>query len=394
MLTAKTDTGKLVTLIQTDRDKINGWKATVFSCPICYQHVRLKIGKIRIPHFAHLSNQSCVYSGEQETEEHLWLKRTLAEWCLRSKIDYQLEVYLPDLKQRPDILIGHLAVEIQCSILAPEKMLKRTLTYIKHGYQPIWICGTKLWNPERLKDSTKQFCNYTKELGFHIWSADWKKEKLAFHYHLEEDSEKHLYYGSRSWSFFYGNLGELLQGNFGAPLLHYRRYQLKLEMSKNYRTITRKLIAKDRNIMNEQAYFYERYLHLLELHPWFYYTINQTFIFKAPAFILRHRIWEYLLKAKLQKISKLDIYKAVYELIIKQDILYDFPLVFKGDLIEWYVCYLIESLMTFDLLKQEPYSADFFTVTENVNSLSVKSKTPFKKLGTGRVIKTGTPLKI
>jgi hypothetical protein len=46
-----------------------------------------------------------------------------------TKLSFQVEAYLPTLKQRPDLLIGKIAIEIQCSPLPIKRLVERTETY-------------------------------------------------------------------------------------------------------------------------------------------------------------------------------------------------------------------------------------------------------------------------
>ena len=90
-------------------------------------------GPIKIPHFAHRKKNSCWYEAEAETEEHL-PQRFCGKVFTRKAV--QVEAYLPTLKQRPDLLIGKIAIEIQCSPL-PKRLVERTETYQTHGYQVV-----------------------------------------------------------------------------------------------------------------------------------------------------------------------------------------------------------------------------------------------------------------
>ena len=69
----------------------------------------------------------------------------------------QVEAYLPTLKQRPDLLIGKIAIEIQCSPLPIKRLVERTETYQTHGYQVVWILGERLVPKDKLTQLTKQF---------------------------------------------------------------------------------------------------------------------------------------------------------------------------------------------------------------------------------------------
>ena len=89
-----------------------------YFCPACKQQVQLKRGKHKIAHFAHFKHQACESFSEGETAEHLRAKNQLYQWLLQQNLPVQMEAYLPLLKQRPDLLVGKIAIEMQCSPLS------------------------------------------------------------------------------------------------------------------------------------------------------------------------------------------------------------------------------------------------------------------------------------
>ena len=66
---------------------------------------------------------------EGETEEHLSAKELLYEWLTDETIE--IEAYLPDLQQRPDLLVGKTAIEVQCSALSWSRFVQRTEKYLR-----------------------------------------------------------------------------------------------------------------------------------------------------------------------------------------------------------------------------------------------------------------------
>ena len=74
------------------------------------------------PHFAHLAHSKCTVTTEGETAEHLAGKALLGEFCRLWQVNFEYEVYLPTIKQRPDLLVStdtrHVAIEFQCSPLS------------------------------------------------------------------------------------------------------------------------------------------------------------------------------------------------------------------------------------------------------------------------------------
>ena len=63
------------------------------------------------------------------------------DWLGQSAEPAFLEAYLPRLRQRPDILLANLALEIQCSRLSHQRFVERTKSYLNNGYQVWWILG-------------------------------------------------------------------------------------------------------------------------------------------------------------------------------------------------------------------------------------------------------------
>lgn len=118
-----------------------------FFCPQCKEPLVLKIGHVKIPHFAHQKNSSCdSFFTEGESKMHLLGKQQLYMWFQRLALDVQLEPYLSDLQQRPDLLVAKkqvpYAIEFQCSRLSQERFVTRTVGYEAHAIAPVWLLST------------------------------------------------------------------------------------------------------------------------------------------------------------------------------------------------------------------------------------------------------------
>lgn len=167
MLVAHDENQQLIILQrQFSRDELQVLKKQhQFFCPQCNEPLQLKIGQIRIPHFAHLQHSECdnLFS-ERESEAHLLGKQQLYEWFERLELAPILEPYLPQIQQRPDLLITYqnrlFAIEFQCSPLPLELFTARTKGYLDAEITPIWIVQNSF---ERLKDNGVQKIkiNYT-----------------------------------------------------------------------------------------------------------------------------------------------------------------------------------------------------------------------------------------
>src|SRR5690625_7316594 len=90
-----------------------------FYCPICQEPVMIKAGIKLIPHFAHYAKTDCPSYRGGEGPYHERGKLLLYEWLKAQNIHVELEVYLKDIQQQPDLLlhINHrkIAIEFQTS---------------------------------------------------------------------------------------------------------------------------------------------------------------------------------------------------------------------------------------------------------------------------------------
>ncbi|GKV67574.1 hypothetical protein NCCP2716_00720 [Sporosarcina sp. NCCP-2716] len=130
------------------REQLKLWRTDrTFHCPQCKERVILKVGTVRIPHFAHLSDSDCRSSfSEGESADHLMGKQLLYTLFSRLGKQPELEPFLPELSQRPDLLIRHgdqaAAIEFQCSRIAPDLQQSRSAGYESIGMAPIWMLRT------------------------------------------------------------------------------------------------------------------------------------------------------------------------------------------------------------------------------------------------------------
>jgi len=113
-----------------------------FHCPQCEDEVILKRGRVKIAHFAHLSNSDCSYAGEPESAEHSSVKLEIYE-ALRSQpgvTKLQVERYLKEV--RPDISFyfegSYIAIEVQISPLSFDELIRRTTAYTQKNIYVLW----------------------------------------------------------------------------------------------------------------------------------------------------------------------------------------------------------------------------------------------------------------
>ncbi|WP_404458783.1 competence protein CoiA [Oceanobacillus kapialis] len=150
MLQAKSSEGKLITLATLTPVELQKLKLEKkqFTCPVCGNRVIVKAGLRVIPHFAHQQTDSCLASKQGEGAYHENGKLLLYQWLKSQQLQVKLEPYLPDIQQRPDILVSinnkTIAIEYQCARISPEIIQERNQGYQRAGIIPIWMMGEKL----------------------------------------------------------------------------------------------------------------------------------------------------------------------------------------------------------------------------------------------------------
>lgn len=159
MLVAKNEAGDIVSLLSLSKEELQHQRTQSYYCPCCQQKVCLKVGSIKIPHFAHISNLECHGVSEGETKEHLTGKKHFYEWLSRQGYDVEIEKYFPDFHQRADLYFIHdsqaYAIEFQCSPISLEQLTKRTSMYRQFQIEPIWIFSNRFL--KRKRDNTFSF---------------------------------------------------------------------------------------------------------------------------------------------------------------------------------------------------------------------------------------------
>lgn len=337
MLSAHTKQSKLVTLLNQTREQIEKLKNQSYFCPVCKQPLLIKNGKVKIPHFAHYnSNNCCIYS-EGETYEHLALKQAFAKWCEKDAIPYELEKYLPKVNQRPDLLVGKIVLEIQCSPLSVQRLVERTKNYQKYGYLPIWICGKKLFsNQQTLGELGKNLCSYTEKIGFHIWQADFGTEELTLYFHMEEDWKKRIYYSKKSWSFYACNLIDIFNFPYKSNFFVQRKFEIGRLVQDYYIDLNRKLARRDEQMRNVQSVLYNNHRHLLELPPWFYYPGIRIFCCRGSDLVLKLKIWNLVqfFDQNVFELVEFDIF-IQKQLEDMEELFYEFPTIAMTEIIKY-----------------------------------------------------------
>ncbi|WP_460018102.1 competence protein CoiA [Lactovum odontotermitis] len=211
MLVALNENRKLINLLEEIPER-----RQKFFCPACKSEVRLKCGLIKIPHFAHVSLQNCQSWSENESAQHLALKKAIFAWASQS-VKTEIEKYLPELEQTPDLLMSdQIAIEVQCSRLSVKRLRERTLNYHSHGYQVLWLAGQDLWLGETMSPLQKNLLYFSENRGFHYWELDLERSCLRLKYLIYQNLRGQLSFLTEEFHFGSGDFLEILRKPFSA----------------------------------------------------------------------------------------------------------------------------------------------------------------------------------
>lgn len=146
MLQAKSQEGNLITLANLTEEEIEHYRKNIkFYCPTCGEPVLVKAGNMVTPHFAHQAIIDCESYGRGEGEYHENGKLLLYQWLKSQGLKVELEKYIREIKQQPDILVTlknkKIAIEYQCARVPIEQIQIRNKGYNQAGIIPLWILG-------------------------------------------------------------------------------------------------------------------------------------------------------------------------------------------------------------------------------------------------------------
>lgn len=282
MFIAEKEQGDLINLMLYTKDEIAELPAQEWRCRSCKQRLMLKNGPLKVAHFAHHQNSQCQCFSEGETAEHLSGKQLLANWCEKYQLKYELEAYLPELRQRPDVLVNDkIALEFQCSSLPLERLVERTENYQRHGYQVIWLLGQHFFVNQKLSVIQRGCLAYHQKSGFYLWELDVRKERISCLMHMEEiQASRRCLYRRKQWSV--GSCSPVTLFNF--PEQHQmfikRQYQSLPLVLTLFNLFDQLLIRKDSQTLLMQEQFYLRGYHLRALDIVFFYLSPNRFLLK------------------------------------------------------------------------------------------------------------------
>lgn len=253
MLVALNETEKVVNLLELSTTDLADLAKQFLRCPACKSQVHFKNGRIKIPHFAHVSLATCQYYSENESLQHLTLKKRLYHWFKQTE-QVEIEHFLPELQQTPDLLVNKtLAIEIQCSHLSIQRLRERTEMYRAHGYTVLWLMGKDLWLDENVTELKRQLLYLTQNAGFYYWELDLQREKLRLKYLCHEDLIGRLHHLQREFDFDSGRLLQMLRTPFAST-----SEKMTVQLSQDIRTfITRQLYYQSPKWLKIQEKYYQ-----------------------------------------------------------------------------------------------------------------------------------------
>lgn len=268
MLIAKNKKGELVSALNAKREE-------EFVCPACEKKLCLKHGQKQQPHFAHWKKDACQTLSEGETTEHLMGK----VWLSQRLPNSSLEVYLPLLKQRPDLLLAQTPIEFQCSSLSLQRFKERTYNYLNYQYEPWWIVGKKFVPSQQMNQLQKGFC---------YWA------KTAYLWHLDITAQQLRIYYLTSWDYNRGYHWQCQNIAQDSSLTQKNSASLNLKPTTTYwhtvaykRFLRQRLFRRQSRFLRLQHFFYLKRENLLELPFWCYASSRYHFFFEHELLVLR-----------------------------------------------------------------------------------------------------------
>src|SRR5690625_2120567 len=104
MLQAQSNKGELITLATLTEAEIKTVRRdSQFYCPVCKELLMIRVGKQVVPHFAHYPKSKCPETSGGEGPYHENGKLLLYKWLKSQYLHVELEPYLKNIKQQPDL---------------------------------------------------------------------------------------------------------------------------------------------------------------------------------------------------------------------------------------------------------------------------------------------------
>ena len=262
-------------------------KPEKIACPGCGEPVFFKKGVQKMAHFAHYAHADCSQFSEGETALHLLGKQRLFEWLKGQGLQVEMEAWLPELCQRPDLLfltpVGNkVVIEYQCSPISFEDLQKRTEGYRSKGYEVLWICGVDYRLNQTIMMKQLQFFQYSERAGYVLTTYNSSKNEISvsctIDYNSNNQCQQRIIIASLS-ELSWEQLLRLYQGAFSAEkrVIHPRRMPLQ----------SRNLLLHRKDPLHrrflEQVYLMKS--SLKELPNWLFEMPTKTLFYTQPCYI-------------------------------------------------------------------------------------------------------------
>ncbi|MBA2174481.1 hypothetical protein H0266_06120 [Halobacillus locisalis] len=165
MFNAINDQGELQSLYTKTKAEIDSCRQKAYYCPSCEEPLQIRSGPRVTAHFAHFPNSDCHRGETLEHETGKWL---LYKWTKHQGLHSELEKFLPEIRQRPDVWLTinnkQVAIEYQCATISEKEIRKRTSAYLSSGIFPLWVLGH-----HHLKYSSKKTLKLTPFLSSFLY---------------------------------------------------------------------------------------------------------------------------------------------------------------------------------------------------------------------------------
>ncbi|UOR13121.1 competence protein CoiA [Halobacillus amylolyticus] len=209
MLYAYDDNGKLSSLYQLSKQRIEQLrKEKTYFCPTCKESLQIRSGRLHTAHFAHFPSSNCERKHQGESEYHESGKWLLYQWLTHQGYDVELEFFLKETNQRPDLFftVGdkRIAIEFQCSTIPPEIIEKRTKSLNEAGIFPLWIIGKNQYRQkgkhQLLHTTFHRSLMYYFHSNFCMYYLDVKAQTIIIADHIQGSSTTLCYANPRFYS--------------------------------------------------------------------------------------------------------------------------------------------------------------------------------------------------
>lgn len=294
-------------------------KNQYYRCPSCKDPLILKQGEIVITHFAHYPKKRCSSFSEGESPAHIEGKKILYKWLSRYYPTVELEAFLPQIQQRPDLYFENerkdkICVEFQCSKLSRDEMLERTLTYHRHNYTVWWILGPNLWLNQGKISALQRLFVFPSNWGLSIVQLNMVKKRIELVSYFSYSSKEKLKWKKNSFSLENSSPQLIFQKDADAEHLDnfqrtdylyiHNKYMKEIKYkNKNLLGLVEKLYKNRENLQTVSYLIYQsiHYEWIIRNHPmeWKYDILQMIDKLPKASIFTREEFLAYIEKLKL-----------------------------------------------------------------------------------------------